>query len=103
MVWGRISFAGVGPIVRFVGYINASLYKELLHQHALPHFRKGAVENPVFIDNAPCHKAKTVLSFLEEEGIAVMKWPPLSQRYKSYRECMENHWRESLEQKSSKY
>ena len=27
-------------------------------------------------DNAPCHKAKTVLSFLKEEGIAVMKWPP---------------------------
>ena len=26
--------------------------------------------------NAPCHKAKTVLSFLEEEGIAVMRWPP---------------------------
>ena len=26
-------------------------------------------------DNAPCHKAKTVLSFLEEEEIAVMKWP----------------------------
>ena len=26
-------------------------------------------------DNVPCHKAKT-LSFLEEEGIAVMKWPP---------------------------
>ena len=24
----------------------------------------------------PCNKAKTVLSFLEEEGIAVMKWPP---------------------------
>ena len=22
-----------------------------------------------------CHKAKTVLSFLEEEEIAVMKWP----------------------------
>ena len=27
-------------------------------------------------DNAPCHKAKTVLNFLEEEGIAVTKWPP---------------------------
>ena len=27
-------------------------------------------------DNTPCHKAKTVLSFLEEERIAGMKWPP---------------------------
>ena len=79
MVWGMISSAGVGPIVRFHGNINASVYKELLRQHALPHLRKGTVETPIFMqDNAPCHKAKTVLSFLEEEGIAVMKWPPQS-------------------------
>ena len=26
-------------------------------------------------DNTSCRKAKTVLCFLEEEGIAVMKWP----------------------------
>ena len=29
-------------------------------------------------DNAPYRNAKTVLSFLEEEGIAVMKWPTQS-------------------------
>ena len=29
-------------------------------------------------DNTPWHKAKTVLSFLEEEEIDVMKWPPQS-------------------------
>ena len=29
-------------------------------------------------DNVPCYKAKIVLSFLEEEGIGVMKWPPQS-------------------------
>ena len=47
--------------------------------NALPHLRKGTVETPIFMqDNAPCHKAKTVLSFLEEEGIAVMKWPQQS-------------------------
>ena len=49
MVWGMISSAGVGRIFRFHGYINV-----------------------------PCHKAITVLSFLEEGGIAVMKWPPQS-------------------------
>ena len=27
-------------------------------------------------DNVSCHKAKTVLSFLEEKEIAVMNWPP---------------------------
>ena len=79
IVWGMISSAGVGPIGRFHGLINASVYKELLRQHALPHLPKGTVETPIFMqNNAPCYKAKTVLSFLEEEGIAVMKWPPQS-------------------------
>lgn len=26
-------------------------------------------------ENAPCHKAKTVLEDLRGEGIALMKWP----------------------------
>ena len=87
MVWGMISSAWDGPIVRFHINTNASVYKELLRQHALPHLRKGTVETPIFMkDHAPCHKGKTVLSVLEEEGIAVMKpW------YESYRECMKNH------------
>ena len=71
--------AGVRPIVCFHGNINASVYKEFICQHALPHLRKVTVETPIFMqDNIPCHRAKTVLSFLEEEGIAVMKWPPYS-------------------------
>ena len=79
-VWGMISSARVGRIVRLLGNINASVYKEFLRQHALPHLRKGTVETSIFMpDNAPCHKVKTVLlTFLEEEGIAIMKWPPHS-------------------------
>ena len=69
-----ISSAGVGPIVRFYSYINVSVYKELLHLHAIPHLRKWTAETPIFmLDSAPCHKTKTVLSSLEVEGIAVMK------------------------------
>ena len=74
---GVISSTSAKPIVHFHGNINASVYKELLHQHTLPHLRKWIVETPIFMqDNALCHKAKAVLSFLEKEGIAVMKWPP---------------------------
>ena len=79
IVSGMISSAGVGPIVRFHVNINARVYKELLCQLAPPHLRKRTVETPIVMqDNAPCHKAKTMLSFIEEEGIAVMKWPPQS-------------------------
>ena len=66
MVSEMISSAGVGSIICFHGNINASVYRELLRQHALPHLHKWTVETPIFIqDNAPCHKAKTVVSFLE--------------------------------------
>ena len=42
----------------------------------IPHLRKRTVETPIFMqDNASYHKAKTVLSFLEEKGIVVIKWP----------------------------
>ena len=63
-----ISSAGVGPIVHFHANINASVYKELLCQHALPHLPKGTVETLIFMqDNSPCHKAKTVLSFVKRK------------------------------------
>ena len=53
--------------------------KNFFCQHAIPHLYRGTVKNPIFMqDNAPGYKVKTVLSFLEEEGIAVMKWPPQS-------------------------
>ena len=87
---GMISSVGVGPIVCFHGNINASVYKELLCQHALSHLCKRTVETPVFMqDNMHCHKAITVLSFLEEEEIAIMKWPPQS----SNMNPLENVWK----------
>ena len=68
MVWGMISSAGVGPIDHFHSNINASVYKELLCHHALPHLCKGSVETPIFMqDNVPRDKAKTVLNFLKEK------------------------------------
>ena len=70
-MWGLIPSAGVGPIVPFNGNVNASRW------HALSHLRKETMETPKFMqDYVLCYKAKTVLSFLEEEGIAVIKWPP---------------------------
>lgn len=36
MVWGMISSAGVGPIIRVHDNINAEIYKRLLQQHVVP-------------------------------------------------------------------
>ena len=72
-----------------------SVYKELLCQHTLPHLCKRTVETPIFMqDNTPCHKAKTVLSFLEEEGIAVIN--PIKNVWKIIEKTQnrntQNHW-----------
>ncbi len=77
MVWGIMSAAGVGPLVRIQGTVNADVYKRILTQHAVPCLQNSV--NPVFMqDNAPCHKSRKVMKFLSEEGITVMKWPAQS-------------------------
>ena len=76
MVWGMISSAGVRHIVRFHDNINASIYKKILRHNAFPH--RDSWNSNIYSNNTPCHKDQTVLSFLEEEGIVVMKWPPQS-------------------------
>ena len=103
MVRGTISSAGVVPLVCFHG--NASVSKELHRQHSISRLRKETVETPIFTqNNAPGHKARTVLSFLEEEGInSSYEVATTKPRYELFRECIENHRRETSEQKSLKY
>ena len=61
MVWGIISAAGTGPLVRLRGRINGEVYKQILRQHALPYLRNAGIENPIFMqDNAPCHTCKKI-------------------------------------------
>jgi transposase len=79
MVWGVISADGTGPLVRLHGRVNAEVYKQLLQQHLLPYLGATRLQPPTFMqDNAPCHTAKKVKSFFEEENLSVMDWPPQS-------------------------
>ena len=73
MVWGIISAAGTGPLVRLRGKINGEVYKQILRQHAVPYLRNVNIENPIFMqDNAPCHICKTVKSYFIEEKVDVI-------------------------------
>ena len=75
MVFGMISAAGTGPFVRLHGKINATVYKKILKKHVVPNLRTVINQPAVFMpDNAPCHTAKSVKTFLSEKDAAVMEW-----------------------------
>ena len=71
MVFGMISTTGTGPLVRLHSKIKATVYKEILKKTIL----RAAINQPaVFMqDNAPCHTAKSVKTFLSEEDNTVME------------------------------
>lgn len=82
MLWGSISSKGVGPLVVITGTMNANKYQETLHQHLVPQINRwyGRHRHSCVFqqDNAPCHKAASVLDFFRQRGIDVMDWPPYS-------------------------
>lgn len=79
MVWGCFSYAGVGPIHRIEGIMNALMYKDILNDVMLPYAEEEMPLRWVFQqDNDPKHTAKTVKSWFLEKQLNVMVWPPQS-------------------------
>lgn len=79
MVWGMFSSEGVGPLVRIIGTVNANVYLNLVQQHVIPPLRASPNQPAIFMqDNAPCHTAKRVKDYFEQEDVEVMKWPAQS-------------------------
>ena len=73
MIWGAISGDGAGPIHRFDNVANQNGYKALLE--ANKHYLKNRM---LAQDNAPCHKARTITTWLRDEGIETLNWPSCS-------------------------
>ena len=79
MVWGMFSSEGVGPLLRINGTVNAKVYRNIVEQQVLPLIRQSQLQPAIFMhDNAPCHTAKLVKDYLQQESIEVMKWPAQS-------------------------
>ena len=71
MVFGMFSYQDTTPLVRLNAQVNATIYKNLLESHVLPALNYSDVKDFIFVqDNAPCHKAKSVLNFLKEKKSA---------------------------------
>ncbi len=74
MIWGVMSFAGVGPLCFLKANVNAPVYKDILEHFILPSADQ-LFKDADFIfqqDLAPAHTAK---SWLNDHGVGMLDWP----------------------------
>ena len=78
--WGAISGQGVGPlsIVPQNTHVNSTFFKGLLEEVMIPYYRSLSGHNIFQQDGTRHHTARSVLSFLEDQEVEVMKWPSRS-------------------------
>ena len=80
MIWGCVSWYGVGTLASVDGNINSVKYQEILDDNLWPvlvrHFPDG---NYIFQDdNAPVHRSHSTREFIHRNGIKTMSWPAQS-------------------------
>ena len=82
MFWGCISRHGRGPLLAVDGSMTGVKYVEILRRELLPEISYARetfwADFKLMHDNAPCHTAKVVKTFLRENGIEFLDWPPYS-------------------------
>ena len=85
MVWGIISFNGIGPLVRVdrieegEATLNGERYLTILKRYLLRNYTNLTLQKMIFQqDNAPAHRYHKVQSYLEDKKIKKINWPPQS-------------------------
>lgn len=82
MFWGCFSKHGTGPLVSIKGSVDQNEYLSILKDELIPEFNRAKAAIPgiwrLMQDNAPCHTAKAVKSFLERRRVELIEWPPYS-------------------------
>ena len=83
MVFGMFFIHSTYPLVRLNTRINAA-------DHVIPSINNSGINDAIFMqDNAPCHKAKSVMSYLQQQEFEIMDWPAQSPDLNS----IENRWK----------
>ena len=82
MFWGCFSKHGTGPLVAIKGSVDQHEYKSILEEELIPEFNRAKAAIPgtwrLMQDNAPCHTAKSVKTFLSRNRVELIEWPPYS-------------------------
>ena len=75
MIWGAVGNGKLGDIyfVEPNEKMNARMYTEVLQRHLKRSMQKTGCS--IFMqDGAPCHKAKSVMEWLADHNVSVLKW-----------------------------
>lgn len=78
MIWGCVTYYGVGDSCWFPGSMNSEGYIEVLQDYVLQSRDWYSMDPATFLfqhDNSSVHTSKAVRTYLERAGIAVLKWP----------------------------
>ena len=79
MVWGCFTASGVGPLVKIEGIMNGEMYRHILINNLSGEYADNLPLAWIFQqDNDPKHTSKIVKSWLNQEAINVLQWPPQS-------------------------
>ena len=74
---GCMSGKGMGEMTVITSSINAQVYVEILDTFLIPSIERMFGDGSIIFqdDNASCHRAKSVKTFLQERHIMSMAWP----------------------------
>ena len=80
MIWGCICWNGPGTLTVVNGNINAEKYREILDNELWPDVARHFPQNDFIFqdDNAPVHRARSVLNYKTENNIRGILWPAQS-------------------------
>ena len=81
MLWGCfLKLGGLGPLAVLNGSMDSVQYIDFLETFVVPEIEAAKdifkVDFIFMQDNAPCHKARTVMDYYQENNISTLPWPP---------------------------
>ena len=79
-VWGAMSYRGVGFLKTLHGNLNQHGYIDILGEYMVPSAHLLGYGDHYWFqdDNAPCHRARTVVEWKQKHDIMSLQWPAQS-------------------------
>lgn len=80
MVWGAMTYRGTGMLTKVDGRLNGPGYVNILQNFAVPSAHILGYGDHYWLqdDNAPCHRARIVENWKEDNDVRCLQWPPQS-------------------------